>query len=64
MLSAFKDKSIGHSLSRLSGESSIADLNYMKLNNQGLEPIFEKYYIMGLSDMALVWDGKEDKPSK
>jgi hypothetical protein len=40
LLSTFKDKNIGHSLGRLSGESTLVDLNYMKLNNQGIDPLF------------------------
>lgn len=36
MLSTFKDKSIGHSLGRLSNDSTLTDINYIKLNSQGL----------------------------
>lgn len=40
LLSTFKDKNIGHSLGRFSGESTLVDLNYIKLNNQGIDPLF------------------------
>lgn len=55
VLSSYKDKSIGHSLARLTGESSLADINYIKLNSQGIDPIFEKYNLMGVSDIASNW---------
>lgn len=54
MLSTFKDKSIGHSIGRLSGDSTLTDINYIKLNSQGLEPVYEKYNLMGLSDIVSV----------
>lgn len=38
LLSTFKEKNIGHSLGRLSSESNLTDINYIKLNNQGLDP--------------------------
>jgi len=61
MLSTFKDKSIGHSLGRLSGESSLTDINYIKLNGQGLDALFEKYNLMGLSDIALSWEHQTEE---
>jgi len=39
LLSTFKEKNIGHSLGRLSSESNLTDINYIKLNNQGLDPV-------------------------
>lgn len=59
MLSAFKDKNIGHSLGRLDDDYNISDLNYIKVNNQGIDQIYDKYYIVGLSDI-LCYE-KEDK---
>lgn len=53
VLSTFKDKNIGHSLGRLSGELSVTDINYIKLFNQGLDPLYDKYHIVGLSDIVV-----------
>ena len=53
VLSTYKDKNIGHSLGRLSGELTMTDINYIKLYNQGLDPIYDKYNIVGLSDIIV-----------
>lgn len=53
MLSTYKDKNIGHCLGRLSGELTVSDINYIKLNNQGLDPLYDKYFIVGLSDIVV-----------
>lgn len=50
MFSSFKDKSIGHSLGRLEG-STLVNPNYIKLKDQGIDPILDTNYCMGLTDM-------------
>jgi hypothetical protein len=53
MLSSFKDKNIGHSLGRLEGSSNLTSINYIKLAGLNISPLFEKYNLLGLSDLAL-----------
>ena len=49
--SNYKDKNIGHTLGRLEG-NSIQDINYLKFINQGLNSVFDRDYVMGLTDIV------------
>ena len=51
MISNYKDKNIGHTLGRLEG-TTLQDINYIKLINQGLNNVFDHDYVMGLTDIA------------
>lgn len=50
LFASFKDKSIGHYIGRLDG-SNLMDPNYIKLHNQGIDPLFDKHYCMGQTDI-------------
>ena len=57
MFSSFKDKSIGHSLGRLDDStgnpnSTLVDINYIKLFNQGIDGVLDANYSMGLTDFV------------
>ena len=51
MVSNYKDKNIGHTLGRLEG-TTLQDINYIKLINQGLNNVFDHDYVMGLTDIV------------
>lgn len=51
MFASFKDKSISHCIGRLDG-TNLVNPNYIKLFNQGIDPIFDKHYCMGLTDLV------------
>jgi len=48
--SNYKDKNIGHAFGRLEG-NVFHDINYLKFINQGLNNIFDRDHVMGLTDI-------------